>query len=487
MPANATQAWLAADILIVREMAGTIAAQVHAAGLAVPPTGLRPCGRGGEASHGGRDNPLGNPALNLAPRRGARARTSGRACHAPAMANGRCMMHGGWSAGPRTAEGMARMTAARTTRGKCSAPQRAMGRSVRTLPVRVRLCAAASLLKQYLLAEMAARLGVGLAESKAPALPDNRVVLKNPDTTPYNSLLAEMVAQLGAWLAELRVPALADNRAILKNPDTTRCNSLLAETAARLGARLAAGPVVLKAPTLADNRAVSKDPDATPCNRLFAETAARWGARLAAGLAELKAPALPDNRAVSKVPDATPYNSVLAEMAARLVAGPVELKAPALADNRAILKNPDTTPYNSLLAEMAARLGAGLSAGPAELKTRVLPDNRAVFEESRHYPMQQSAGGDGGAAAGHRGGSGGAGCGANCASRPHATVCGWAGWLHGGHDGCTEGAVVAARPSPSSLRGSTSPATSGRGIAGRYPRSSDWPPGGWRLPSRSRT
>jgi hypothetical protein len=237
------------------------------------------------------------------------------------------MMHGGWSAGPRTAEGMARMTAARTTRGKCSAPQRAMGRSVRTLPVRVRLCAAASLLKQYLLAEMAARLGVGLAESKAPALPDNRVVLKNPDTTPYNSLLAEM----------------------------------------------------------------------------------------------------------------------------------------------------------------AARLGAGLSAGPAELKTRVLPDNRAVFEESRHYPMQQSAGGDGGAAAGHRGGSGGAGCGANCASRPHATVCGWAGWLHGGHDGCTEGAVVAARPSPSSLRGSTSPATSGRGIAGRYPRSSDWPPGGWRLPSRSRT
>jgi hypothetical protein len=449
MPANATQAWLAADILIVREMAGTIAAQVHAAGLAVPPTGLRPCGRGGEASHGGRDNPLGNPALNLAPRRGARARTSGRACHAPAMANGRCMMHGGWSAGPRTAEGMARMTAARTTRGKCSAPQRAMGRSVRTLPVRVRLCAAASLLKQYLLAEMAARLGVGLAESKAPALPDNRVVLKNPDTTPYNSLLAEMVAQLGAWLAELRVPALADNRAILKNPDTTRCNSLLAETAARLGARLAAGPVVLKAPTLADNRAVSKDPDATPCNSLFAETAARWGARLAAGLAELK--------------------------------------APALADNRAILKNPDTTPYNSLLAEMAARLGAGLSAGPAELKTRVLPDNRAVFEESRHYPMQQSAGGDGGAAAGHRGGSGGAGCGANCASRPHATVCGWAGWLHGGHDGCTEGAVVAARPSPSSLRGSTSPATSGRGIAGRYPRSSDWPPGGWRLPSRSRT
>jgi hypothetical protein len=85
---------------------------------------------------------------------------------------------------------MARMTSARTTHGKCSARQRAMERSVRTLPVRVRLYAAALLLKQYLLAEMAARLSAVPVGLKAPAFPDNRVVLKNPDTTPCNSLPA---------------------------------------------------------------------------------------------------------------------------------------------------------------------------------------------------------------------------------------------------------------------------------------------------------
>ena len=43
----------------------------------------------------------GNP--NLAPRCGAKARTTGCPCQAPAMANGRCRMHGGKSTGPRTA------------------------------------------------------------------------------------------------------------------------------------------------------------------------------------------------------------------------------------------------------------------------------------------------------------------------------------------------------------------------------------------------
>jgi len=46
-------------------------------------------------------NPRGNP--NLAPRCGAKARTTGCPCHAPAMPNGRCRMHGGKSTGPRTA------------------------------------------------------------------------------------------------------------------------------------------------------------------------------------------------------------------------------------------------------------------------------------------------------------------------------------------------------------------------------------------------
>jgi len=44
-------------------------------------------------------NPRGNP--NLAPRCGAKARRTGCACRAPAMANGRCRMHGGRCTGPQ--------------------------------------------------------------------------------------------------------------------------------------------------------------------------------------------------------------------------------------------------------------------------------------------------------------------------------------------------------------------------------------------------
>ena len=66
-------------------------------------------------------NPRGNP--NLAPRCGARTR-GGCPCRAPAMANGRCRMHGGRSTGPRTAEGLARIRAARTKHGAYSAAMR---------------------------------------------------------------------------------------------------------------------------------------------------------------------------------------------------------------------------------------------------------------------------------------------------------------------------------------------------------------------------
>jgi len=51
-----------------------------------------------------------------APRCGARTRAGG-CCRQPAMANGRCRMHGGLSTGPRTAEGRARCAAARRTHG----------------------------------------------------------------------------------------------------------------------------------------------------------------------------------------------------------------------------------------------------------------------------------------------------------------------------------------------------------------------------------
>ena len=59
-------------------------------------------------------NPRGNP--NAAPRCGAKTRL-GCPCKGPAMANGKCRMHGGASTGPKTAEGRARIAATQRARG----------------------------------------------------------------------------------------------------------------------------------------------------------------------------------------------------------------------------------------------------------------------------------------------------------------------------------------------------------------------------------
>jgi hypothetical protein len=60
----------------------------------------------------------GNPAGDYlrSPRCGARTRTGG-CCRQPAMANGRCRLHGGLSTGPRTPEGLARCRATRLVHG----------------------------------------------------------------------------------------------------------------------------------------------------------------------------------------------------------------------------------------------------------------------------------------------------------------------------------------------------------------------------------
>jgi hypothetical protein len=63
-------------------------------------------------------NPPGDPTK--APRCGAQTRRH-TACQAPAMANGRCRMHGGGSTGPRTLAGLARIRAAMTQHGRFSA------------------------------------------------------------------------------------------------------------------------------------------------------------------------------------------------------------------------------------------------------------------------------------------------------------------------------------------------------------------------------
>jgi hypothetical protein len=72
-------------------------------------------------------NPQGNP-MN-APRCGARTR-QGTPCRAPAMANGRCRMHGGKSTGPRTAAGLARSRRARYQHGYYSTEAKAQRRAV---------------------------------------------------------------------------------------------------------------------------------------------------------------------------------------------------------------------------------------------------------------------------------------------------------------------------------------------------------------------
>lgn len=59
------------------------------------------------------------PFLN-SPRCGAKTR-KGTPCRAPAMANGRCRMHGGKSTGPRTPEGLERSRKANWKHGYYSA------------------------------------------------------------------------------------------------------------------------------------------------------------------------------------------------------------------------------------------------------------------------------------------------------------------------------------------------------------------------------
>lgn len=49
---------------------------------------------------------------------GAKARTNSvHQCRQPAMANGRCRLHGGKSTGPKTQEGLLRLKQARTIHG----------------------------------------------------------------------------------------------------------------------------------------------------------------------------------------------------------------------------------------------------------------------------------------------------------------------------------------------------------------------------------
>ena len=77
----------------------------------------------------------GNP--NAAPRCGAKTRAGGSGCQ-PAMPNGRCRLHGGKSTGPRTADGIERIRAARTIHGGYGAEAMEMRDLIRGLKARAR-------------------------------------------------------------------------------------------------------------------------------------------------------------------------------------------------------------------------------------------------------------------------------------------------------------------------------------------------------------
>ena len=72
------------------------------------------------------------PMAHASARCGAHTRT-GKACKGPAMANGRCRMHGGPSTGPRTPEGLQRIVKARTVHGGYSAESRCVAAMIRDL------------------------------------------------------------------------------------------------------------------------------------------------------------------------------------------------------------------------------------------------------------------------------------------------------------------------------------------------------------------
>jgi hypothetical protein len=133
-----------------------------------------------------------------APWCGARTR-AGSPCLGLAMANGRCPAgqargqapHGGASTGPRTAAGLARLVAAKTTHGgyaMSGAPARQAQRCVRTLIVRIGLTCTATRLRAYLPAVMAARLNAAPEELKAPKHPSQVAFEALHATTPYNCL-----------------------------------------------------------------------------------------------------------------------------------------------------------------------------------------------------------------------------------------------------------------------------------------------------------
>jgi hypothetical protein len=127
-------------------------------------------------------NPRGNP--NASPRCGAKSRTSGCPCRAPAMPNGRCRLHGGKSTGPRTAEGLARLAAAHTTHGNSTFEARNAYRHERIVARRGRVLAAALDVHAYLPTDIRTRFDRGADDLAAPPYPTQPPCTPTPAAPP---------------------------------------------------------------------------------------------------------------------------------------------------------------------------------------------------------------------------------------------------------------------------------------------------------------
>ena len=169
-------------------------------------------------------NPRGHP--NLAPRCGAKNR-AGNPCCAPAMANGRCQMHGGKCTGPRTPEGKAAFKATHTRHGRTTTPQRAANLYARTLVVRGRLTREAHRLAAHLPPDIAARLAQGPIELWPPVHLSNQPYVTNPES---------------AWRSAESLPAAARSRTAAKRSATPTPHGLAAERLAARAEKAAMAP-----------------------------------------------------------------------------------------------------------------------------------------------------------------------------------------------------------------------------------------------------
>jgi hypothetical protein len=148
----------------------------------------------------------GNPDLGLAARCGARTR-GGCPCRAPAIRGKlRCRMHGGRSTGPGTAEGMARLRAARTVHGAYSAATRARNRYGLTALRRGQVGNAAVRCVDRLPADLVGRLMQMAPELMPPPCPsggltpaEDRVVLRAEADAlaPWRAAIAQ--ARQAGW------------------------------------------------------------------------------------------------------------------------------------------------------------------------------------------------------------------------------------------------------------------------------------------------